>query len=100
MTGAAVQHDLVLRLREDLSLRRMESGLRVLDEHRRFLECIGPERPGSTILLGYLAQWVDAGFDSPALVKDLLARFTKDRRIQLPLIEYLHLRIAEALVAM
>jgi tetratricopeptide (TPR) repeat protein len=100
MTAAAAQQELILRLREDLVARRIESGLRVLDEHRPLLECIGPERPGSTVLLGYLAQWVDAGFDSAALVRRLLGRFSKERRIHLPLIEYLHLRIAEARVAM
>ncbi|HZU24906.1 MAG TPA: tetratricopeptide repeat protein [Bryobacteraceae bacterium] len=100
MTAAAVQQELVLRLREDLTWRRMGSGLRVLEEHRSLLECIGPERPGATILLGYLAQWVDAGFESPALVRGLLARFSKESRIHLPLIEYLHLGMAEALVAM
>jgi len=100
MSSAAVQQELVLRLREDLSRRRIERGIGVLVEHRRLLDSIGPERPGSTVLLGYLAQWVDAGFDSPALVRELLARFTPESRIHLPVIEFLHLRIAEALVAM
>src|SRR5581483_7086427 len=100
MGSAAVQQELILRLREDLSHRRIERGICVLEEHRRLLDSIGPERPGSTILLGYLAQWVDGGFDSPAMVRDLLARFSPESRIHLPVIEFLHLRIAEALVAM
>src|SRR5579884_1454097 len=100
MTVAAVQQDLVLRLREDLAERRIASGLSVLEEHAQLLECIAPGRAGSTILLGCVAQWVDAGFDSPALIRRLLARFSKESRIQLPLIDYLHLLVAQALVAM
>ena len=52
------------------------------------------------MLLGCLAQWVDAGFASPALVRDALLRFPRESRIHLPVLDYLHLRVAEALVAM
>ncbi|MGH7247498.1 MAG: hypothetical protein ACREH9_05280, partial [Pseudomonadota bacterium] len=51
-------------------------------------------------MLGYLAQWVDIGFDHPSLVQRLLGRFSETRRSMLPLGDYVQLRMAEALVAM
>jgi tetratricopeptide (TPR) repeat protein len=100
MVAAALQQTMIPRLRDDMLHRRMRSGMSVLEENRTLVESVGPEQAGATVLLGYLAQWVDAGFDSPALIKRLLARFSGQSRIHLPLIEFLHLRIAEALVAM
>ena len=100
MVAAALQQTMIPRLRDDSLQRRMRSGMSVLEESRAVVESVGPEQAGATVLLGYLAQWVDAGFDSPALIKRLLARFSGQSRIHLPLIEFLHLRIAEALVAM
>jgi len=43
---------------------------------------------------------VDIGFEGPQLIKRLLPRFPKDSRAALPLLDYLHLRMAEGLVAM
>jgi tetratricopeptide (TPR) repeat protein len=43
---------------------------------------------------------VDIGFEGPQLIKSLLPRFPKDSRAALPLLDYLHLRMAEGLVAM
>ena len=59
-----------------------------------------PRTKSAGALLGYLAQWVDIGFESPQLIKCLLPRFPKDSRAALPLLDYLHLRMAEGLVAM
>jgi tetratricopeptide (TPR) repeat protein len=102
MTAAeiTVEPDLVKRLREDIAFRRIESGMRCLEANRRLLECLEPKQKNAGVLLGYLAQWVDIGFDSPNLLKSLLSRFPKDSRGSLPLLDYLHLRMAEGLVAM
>ncbi len=97
---AAAQHELAVELRSQLSHRRIGAGFRLLAENRRLFEGLSPERPGSGVLLGYLAQWVDAGFDAAALVKELLLRFPRESRLHLPVIDYLHLRLAEAQAAM
>src|SRR5206468_4045211 len=52
------------------------------------------------VLAGYLAQWVDIGFQLPGLVKAIVAQFTKGLRAHLPLRDYLHLRMAEGMAAM
>ena len=59
-----------------------------------------PAEANAGVLLGLIAQWVDAGFSGPELVRELLARFPSARRGELPLLDYLHVRLAEGMVAM
>jgi len=88
------------RLRDDLVSRRIGSGIDWLDHHRALLETLNPLQENAAALVGLLAQWVDIGFDHPRLVKDLLSRFPPGSRAALPFCDYLHLRMAEGLVAM
>ncbi|HEY1270401.1 MAG TPA: tetratricopeptide repeat protein, partial [Terriglobales bacterium] len=59
-----------------------------------------PERKNAALFAGYLAQWVDIGFQRPGLVKEIVSHFSKASRSRLPLHDYLHLRMAEGMVAM
>ncbi len=77
----------------------MSEGFALLERLRPQLESIQP-LPGAGVLVGLAAQWVDAGFDQPAFLDLLLARFPKPARAALPLADYLHLRMAEAVAAM
>jgi len=90
---------LVERLRNDLGHRRIVEGVRALEQARPTLEEIGPD-PGCGVLCGLVAQWSLAGFGDAALIRRLLERFPRDRRAGLPLIDYLHLRMGEAVLAM
>ena len=90
---------LLKRLRDDLGFRRIENGIRTLENFRPVLEALDP-KPQSGVLVGLIAQWVDAGFDSHALLLRLLSRFPRSIRSGLPVHDYLHLRMAEAAVAM
>jgi tetratricopeptide (TPR) repeat protein len=90
---------LLERLRDDLGHRRIEQGIRTLEACGPVLDTLGP-RPGCGVLTGLVAQWVDAGFDGPALLGRLLDKFPKAARSALPLLDYLHLRMAEAVLAM
>jgi tetratricopeptide (TPR) repeat protein len=74
--------------------------MRSLEANRRLFESLAPTQRSAGVLLGYLAQWVDIGFEGPQFIKRLLARFPKDSRAGLPLLDYLHVRMAEGLVAM
>jgi tetratricopeptide (TPR) repeat protein len=100
MAEAAEYGAIVSQLRQDIAYRRIDSGMRCLDAHRDLIEALCPEHPKAGVLLGYVAQWVDNGYQGPELVKRLLQRFPKDKRASLPLLDYLHLRMAEALMAM
>ncbi|MBZ5592199.1 MAG: hypothetical protein LAP39_08180 [Acidobacteriia bacterium] len=91
---------LVTQLQEDLAFRRIDSGMRALEANRPALAGLDPAQPGAAILVGCVAQWVDIGFDGPELLRDLLGRFATQCRARLPLLDYLHLRMAEGLLAM
>jgi tetratricopeptide (TPR) repeat protein len=88
------------QLQEDIAWRRIASGLQRLQVQRKLVDSCGLRQKGAAVLLGYLAQWVDIGFARPALIKQLLARFPGNERETLPLLEYVHLRMAEGLSAM
>lgn len=100
MADAAEHGGLLRQLREDIAYRRLDSGMRCLEANRRLIESLAPEQKSAGVLLGYVAQWVDIGFEGPQLIKCLLAHFPRDSRASLPLIDYLHLRMAEGLIAM
>jgi tetratricopeptide (TPR) repeat protein len=90
---------LLARLRDDLGYRRIQQGIQTLERFRPRIETLQPE-PQAGVLVGLIAQWVDAGFDSFALLSQLLARFPKASRADLPLADYLHIRMAEGALAM
>jgi tetratricopeptide (TPR) repeat protein len=93
-------NSIISQLRDHLGFRRMECGMRTLAANAPALESLDPAEPNAGVLLGLIAQWVDAGFPGPELVRELLARFPSSRRAELPLVDYLHVRLAEGMVAM
>ena len=95
-----VSESVLARLRDDLAARRINSGIDWLESHRPLLCALDPSQKNAAALLGYLAQWVDIGFDQPLLVKESLSRFPQGLRAALSLSDYLHIRMAEGLVAM
>jgi tetratricopeptide (TPR) repeat protein len=96
MVAAKTWQELRLLLQE----REIGAGIAALEEHRSELTHIQPGEPGSGSAVGCLAQWVDVGFEGEGLLEDLLARFTASARLGIPLTDYVHLRLAEALIAM
>jgi len=64
---------LLADLRDHLGYRRIAQGYRTLERARRWIESLEP-KPGSGVLVGLVAQWVDAGFDSPAMLSRLLEK--------------------------
>ena len=95
-----ISDNVLSRLSDDIAFRRIDSGIEWLDDHRSLLSSLDPARKNAAALVGYLAQWVDIGFDNPRLAKELLSRFTQGRRATLPLLDYLHLRMAEGYAAL
>jgi len=89
----------VAELRDALGHRRMGEGFALLEQLRPQLESLEP-CAGAGVVAGLAAQWVDAGFGGADLLERLLARFSKTARAALPVIDYLHIRMAEAATAM
>jgi tetratricopeptide (TPR) repeat protein len=98
--SAEISDEFLAQLKEDLVCRRVGRGLARLEDHRPLLTSFDPEKKNAALFAGYLAQWVDVGFQRPALVKEIVARFSRAVRARLPLHDYLYLRMAEGMAAM
>ena len=98
--SAEISDEFLAQLKDDLVCRRVGRGMARLEDHRHLLTSFDPDKKNAGIFTGYLAQWVDLGFERPVLVKNIVALFSKAVRARLPLHEYLHLRMAEGMVAM
>lgn len=88
------------QLKRGITHREIDSGILCLQEYEHLLQHVEPSQKNSARLVGYFAQWVDVGFGHPSHLRDLLARFPKEIRAQLPLGEYVDLRMAEGMLAM
>jgi tetratricopeptide (TPR) repeat protein len=95
-----IPDELIRQLREDLAWRRIESGIYRLNANTALLENCHPAQHGSAKLLGFAAQWVDVGFPGHAPVRKILSRFPDSMRESLSLVDYVHVRMAEGLLAM
>ena len=94
-----ISADLLIRLREDVILRRIESGIEWFQTHRNVIRSLDPSQPNAAAFVGYFSQWVDIGYGEEGIIKDLLARFSQESRALLPLGDYIHLRLAEGMSA-
>src|ERR1700678_1368629 len=95
-----ISDEFLAQLKDDLVCRRVAQGFVRLQKHHHLLSSFNPKTRNAALFADYLAQWVDVGFERPALVREIVARFSRDARLHLPLREYLHLRMAEGMVAM
>ena len=87
-------------LRHSLRDRHIAAGIALLDEHRHQIEKIDPGQPDAGRALGCVGEWLDVGYDANDLLSWLLQKFPKHVRQQLPLGDYVYLRLAEAVLAM
>ncbi|HKW75466.1 MAG TPA: hypothetical protein VJN64_08075 [Terriglobales bacterium] len=93
--------DSLLRdLRHNLVTRQVSSGISLLEGHQHLFAHLGPGQPNAAALAGAIAQWVDIGYRGPDFLEQVLARFPKEQRSDLPLSDYLQLRMAEGLLSL
>ncbi len=95
-----VSANLLTALGEHIQERRIEDGIALLEQARGEFAAVRPEDEQAGLAVGTLAQWVDVGFQDEGIFTALLARFDQSSRQKLSLAQYLHLKIAEALLAM
>ena len=100
MSPATGLSALIAQLRGDLAFRRLQQGMAALASHRELILSLEPGMRNSGVLLGLVAQWVDAGFDRPDLIRHILHTFERPCRASLPLLDYLHVRMAEGMLSM
>lgn len=93
--------DALLReLKQNVATRQVSKGIALLDAHKDLFTALDPEQKNAAAFVGYVAQWVDIGYGEPELLERLLARFSTAARAHLRLRDYLHLRMAEGLLAL
>ncbi|MBZ5532416.1 MAG: tetratricopeptide repeat protein [Acidobacteriia bacterium] len=97
---ADIPDSLLHQLRENLVARQVSSGIALLGAHACLFEELVPGQRNAAALVGAVAQWVDVGYRDPELVEQLLARFPKEQRGRLAVSDYVHLRMAEGLLAL
>jgi len=100
LEACEISDDFLALLKQDLVHRRVGQGMTRLQERNCLFSALDPEQKNAARFAGYLAQWVDIGFQRPALVKQVISRFPTSIRSRLPLCDYLHLRLAEGMIAM
>jgi len=90
----------VEELSQALSLRRVADGFAMLDKAEVAWTQLSPDQPNATKLLLLIAQWVDVGYRDYHLLDNLLAKVPIECRRQLPLEDYLRLRMVEGFRAL
>src|SRR3954469_24647467 len=83
-----------------LRVRRIAEGAAMLDGAEAELAKVGPKTPEIAALLLLIAQWVDAGYRDHRFLDPLLAGLPSAFRRQLPISDYLRLRMVEAFRAL
>jgi tetratricopeptide (TPR) repeat protein len=91
---------LLRQLKEHVASREVSKGIALLDAHEELFNTLDPTQKRAAPFVGYVAQWVDIGYGEPELLEKLLSRFPAEARARLPLRDYLHLRMAEGLLAL
>jgi tetratricopeptide (TPR) repeat protein len=97
---AEISDKFLAQLKDDLVCRRVGRAMARLDEHREILTSFDPQQSNAAPFTGYLAQWVDIGFQQFDLLKEMVGQFSRPQRAQLSLQDYLHLRMAAGMLAM
>jgi tetratricopeptide (TPR) repeat protein len=97
---APITAQLLQELNDAIEERRVQDGIAMLNSmHCKRIETteLGPHQASFMLCL---AQWVDLGYESHELIDDLLRQLSLESRSQMPLRDFLMVRMAEAFAAM
>ena len=78
-----ISDDFLPLLKQGLVHRRVGQGMARLQERCWLFSALDTEQKNAARFAGYLAQWVDIGFQRPALVKQVISRFPTSIRTRL-----------------
>lgn len=92
--------DLAEDLGDCLQAGRIAAGKAILHGASSLLEKLGPDVPQAARLVLLAAQWIDVGYHDHSLLDSLLHRFPAACRRQLPVDDYLRLRMVDAFRAL
>jgi tetratricopeptide (TPR) repeat protein len=95
-----IPDSLLQELRQNLVTRQVSSGIALLEANAHLFAILDPAQGNAAALVGAVAQWVDIGYCGPELIEQLLQHFPKEQRGRFPICDYVHLRMAEGLLAL
>lgn len=95
-----IPDSLLQELRHNLVTRQVSNGIALLDANAHLFGLLDPAQRNAATLVGAVAQWVDIGYCGPELIEQLLQRFPREQRGKFPICDYVHLRMAEGLLAL
>jgi len=87
---------LTTELSDALANRQIEQGFAILEQAGDSLQELDSNDAIAARFVLCLAEWVDAGYSDHRLIETLLHKFSPEQRRQMPISEYLLLRMAEA----
>lgn len=96
----AVPLRLLNQLRDHYGHRRVSKGFRLLEANRHLIDACDPRESNGGVLLGHFCQWLFIGFERPERILDLIKRFPASCRANLPLQDYLYVRLGDGYAAM
>jgi tetratricopeptide (TPR) repeat protein len=95
-----IPDSLLQELRQNLVTRQVSSGIALLEANAHLFAVLDPSQRNAAALVGAVAQWVDIGYCGPELIEQLLQHFPTEQRGKFPICDYVHLRMAEGLLAL
>jgi tetratricopeptide (TPR) repeat protein len=87
---------LLRRLNDAIINRNIDDGFRLLNHIEKELARLNSADPSAASYLLCLAQWIDLGYGDYTFLDALIGRMSKVQRGQLPLSDYVNLKMAEA----
>jgi tetratricopeptide (TPR) repeat protein len=95
-----IPDSLLQELRQNLVSRQVSNGIGLLDANAHLFALFDPAQRNAAALVGAVAQWVDIGYSGPELLEQLLQHFPREQRGKFSVADYVHLRMAEGLLAL
>jgi hypothetical protein len=93
MAQRKVQDTLLQSLEDALVNRSVQVGFALLDKTLGKTELLDPKHPDAISLLLCIAQWVDLGYRNIAFLDSFQQEFSQINLAQLPLLDFLKLRL-------
>src|ERR1700686_3195047 len=97
-----IDADFLRQLQGHVAAREIERGIACIQSHEQLIAKLNPSQKKAAQLLAQLAIWTDIGYSGP-LLSQFLRLFKAagpDLRSQLPIVDYVCLRMAEGMMAM
>ncbi len=97
--GFEISDAVIERLRDAIVSWRTEEGGEWFTAHRDELVTLDPDQRNAAAFVGYLSQWLDGNHGGLFIVKHLISYFPPATRAAIPVRDFIHLKLAEGLVA-